>query len=201
MAMTFLRPTALLLSLAALTACSGDQLVGVHVTLAEDGAGTITTRALTVPDPARVEAAAGGTVDWQARAAVVASQGRFARLSDVKIGGPTGLRFAATLDGEQPSVRVYVPRGAAQQWVQALVPDAPQRRSLAPVYDPTGRTREVGDTIRLELELPGEVVASSVHPPGRGIEADRERKRAYLLVPAREAIKEGEELVWDVTWR
>lgn len=190
----------LILSCLLLPACSGNELVGVHVTLAKDGTGTFTTRALATPEPGRAEADTRG-VTWSARASVVASQGTFQRLADVKVGGDNGLRFAATLGGEQPSVRVYVPRGPTAAWIKALVPARAARRTMAKVYDPTGRTREVGDVIRLEIELPSEVVASSVHPAGRGVEADRERRRAFLLLPAASVTEAGEELVWDVTWR
>ncbi|MCR9248022.1 MAG: hypothetical protein NXI31_23570 [bacterium] len=183
-----------------LTACSGDELVGVHIKLEQDGKGTLTTRALTTPDPGRAEAATKGAT-FTARASLVASQGQFIRLDDVKLGGANGLRFAAKLGDDQPSVRVYVPRGPEQQWIQALVPDRETRHKMAEVYDPTGKTLEVGNMIRIEIELPGAVVASSVHPAGRGIEADRERKRAFLLLPARSVTEEGEELVWDITWR
>ena len=97
-------------------------------------------------------------------------------------------------------MRVYVPRGPTAEWVKALVPDRTTRRAMAKVYDPTGKTGEVGDVIRLEIEVPAEVVASSVLPGGRGIEADREGQRAFLLLSATSVTEAGDELVWDVTW-
>jgi len=94
-----------------------------------------------------------------------------------------------------------LPRGNDATWLTALVPDGATRAKMAKVYDPTGHTREVGDVIRLEIELPGEAVASSVFPNARGVEAGRERRRAYVLLPARTMGEAGEEMVWDVTWR
>lgn len=183
-----------------LTACSGGELVGIHLTLAKDGSGTVTTRSLVEPSAALAAEASATGVTWTARASVHASQGSFRSLDQLKFGGG-GLHFATNLDGDLPSVRVYIPRGPAAAWVKSLAPARGIRRKLAKVYDPTGKTREVGDVIRLEIELPGNVVASSVYPTGRGIEADRERRRAFLLLPARSVADAGEELVWDITWR
>lgn len=191
---------ALLIIVTLLTACSGNELVGVHIKLAKDGTGTVTTRSLVEPTaPGPAETAAAG-VSWQARASVQAALGTFRQLDDVKLGGD-GLRFKANLGGDQPSIRVYLTRGPGAAWANALIKDQATRRQMAQVYDPSGRTREVGDVIRLELEVPGDVVASSVHPVGRGVEAERERKRAFLLLPARTVLTAGEEMVWDVTWR
>lgn len=181
-----------------LAACSGGELVGVHVMLNKDGTGTITTRSLMQSTtPAPIEGKVQG-VEWSARATLIAAQGTFTRLGDVQL---KGLRFAAHLGDDQPSLRVYVQRGPDIEWLNAIVPDEKARRAMAKVYDPTGKTREVGDTIRLEIEVPGEVIASAVQPGGRGVEADRERRRAFLLLPARTMVEAGEELVWDVTWR
>jgi hypothetical protein len=184
-----------------LGACSGNELVGIHVTLTKDGSGTVTTRSLIDPGtPGPVETQAQGAT-WTAHASLVASQGTFKNLGELRFGNTNGLRFAPSLGGEQPSLRVYVPRGPDAAWHKALVPALGGRRQMAKVYDPTGKTSEVGSMIRLEIEVPGEVVASNALPTGRGVEADRERKRAFLLLPASSVAEAGEELVWDITWR
>lgn len=182
-----------------LVACSGGELVGIHLLLAKDGSGTVTTRSLVQPTAAGPSEAKVEGVSWTARASLVAVQGSFAQLGDVRVG--KGLRFTTRIGEDQPSLRVFVQRGPDAAWLSALVPDETARRAMAKVYDPTGKTREVGDTIRLEIEVPGEVIASAVQPGGRGVEADRERRRAFLLLPARTMAEAGDELVWDVTWR
>ncbi len=190
-----------------LAACSGEQLVGIHITLNEDGSGTVTTRALVEPAvPSPIEKATEGA-DWTpaaqdevVRAAVVATRGRFERLDALRF-GDGGLHFATNLGGEQHSLRVYLHRARDAAWVKAFAPDAKTRKDMARIYDPSGSAREIGGIIRVEIELPGEVVASSVHPTARGVEADRERKRAFLLLPVRTMLTNGEEMVWDVTWR
>ncbi|MBM4059586.1 MAG: hypothetical protein FJ265_00605 [Planctomycetes bacterium] len=182
------------------SACSSGELVGIHVALAKDGSGTVTTRSLVDPaTPSPAEARSQG-VTWSARASLHCAQGRFQQLADLKI-GDGGLRFSPRLGDDQPHLRVFVPRGPAVEWVRALVPDQAARRGMAKVYDPTGRTAEIGEAVRIEITVPGEVVASDVHPGGRGVEAAHEKKRAYLIVPVKAALEAGEELVWDVSWR
>jgi hypothetical protein len=195
-----LLPRLLLPALLLLSACSGGELVGVHITLAKDGSGTVTTRSLlepTLPSPAQSRTQG---VNWTASASLQCAQGRFQQLGDLKI-GDGGLRFSPRLGDDQPHLRVYVQRGPAVEWVKALVPEQAARRAMAKVYDPTGRTDEIGDAIRLEISLPGEVVTSDVNPTGRGVEAAHERKRAYLVIPVKAALEAGEEMLWDISWR
>lgn len=190
----------LLLGLLLLTACSGGELVGIHVNLEKDGSGQFTTRALVAPKGEAASEGRSSGVQWASRAAVVSRQGRFTRIQDVTLGG-TGLRFSAVGSEDRPSLRIYVQRAPDAEWVRSLVPDEATRRSLARVYDPTGKTSEIGDTIRLEITLPSDVVTSGVLPGGRGVEAAREGRRAYLLIPVRTALMAEEELVWDISWR
>ena len=81
------------------------------------------------------------------------------------------------------------------------MPEETARKNMAQIYDPNGKTREVGDIIRLEVSLPSDVVTSGVLPAGRGIEATREGRRAVLLVPVRTALEGDGEMVWDMSWR
>lgn len=198
--MMTLRPLVLFSALLSFAACSSGELVGIHIQLGKDGSGTITTRSLVEPGvPGPAEARTQG-VQWSARASLQCAQGKFQQLGDLKV-GDGGLRFSPRLGDDQPHLRVFVQRGPAVEWVKALVPEQVQRRAMAKVYDPTGRTEEIGDAIRIEIAAPGEVVTSDVHPGGRGVEAVHERKRAYLVIPVRAALEAGEELVWDVSWR
>lgn len=183
-----------------LTACSSGELVGIHINLTKDGSGTVTTRSLVEPTaPSPAEARTQG-VTWTARASLQCAQGKFQALSDLKV-GDGGLRFSPRLGDDQPHLRVFVQRGPNAEWIKSLVPDQVTRRAMAKVYDPTGRIEEVGEAVRIEIAVPGEVVTSGVQPTGRGVEAAHERKRAYLIVPVKSALEAGEEMVWDITWR
>ena len=183
-----------------LAACSGGELVGIHISLNKDGSGLVTTRSLVEPTaPGPAEARTQG-VTWQSRASLVAVQGKFDKLGDLKFGGE-GLRFSPRLGDDQPHLRIYLQRGPTAEWFKTLVPDQAQRRAMAKVYDPTGRTQEVGDTLRIEIAVPGEVVTSDVNPGGRGVEPAHERKRAFLLVPVKTLLEAADEMVWDISWR
>jgi hypothetical protein len=193
-----LRSTCLLLGL--LASCSGSELVGIHIELGKAGTCTVTTRSLVETTTAGpVENRTRG-VQWSARAALVCSQGTCQDLGNLEFGSG-GIRFAANLGDQQPHLRVFLKRGPGVDWLRALVPDDGARLPMAKVYDPTGKTKEIGDAVRLEITAPGEVVSSGVNPTGRGVEANLERKRAYLILPLRAITEPGDDLVWDVSWR
>jgi len=180
-----------------LAACSGNEIVGLHIRLHPDGAADVTARALVAsPSPSPAEAVVKG-VDWHQRAALMHSQGAAAKLADLRF-GDDALQFVPRMDANKLTVRIA--RSATAGWVAALVPDKRTRGELAGVYDPRRKTTEVGDTLRLEFDLPGAAVSSSVLPSARGVEADRDGKRAWLSIPVETAREAGETLTWDVTW-
>ncbi|MBL8728648.1 MAG: hypothetical protein JNM25_09480 [Planctomycetes bacterium] len=197
-----MRPPHLIASsllLACLCSCSGGELVGVHVKLQKDGTGVVTVRTLMEPASTGAAESRAQGVTWESRAGLASAQGRFDQINDLKLGNG-GIRFLAELGDDRPNLRVFLQRGPDAEWVKALVPDQAARQQMAKVYDPTGRTREIGDVLRIEVSVPGEVFASGVRPSGRGVEAAHEGKRAYLLVPVRTALEAGEELEWSFSW-
>ncbi len=189
----------LLAALMFLFGCGGSELVGIHVDLQQDGSGTITVRSLLPAAPPTAATGAEG-VAWQVHAGLISSQGRFDALAALKVGGGE-LGFAPQLDGDRPGLRVTVKRGEGTKWLTELTPDRATRQQLARAYDPTGRTAEIGDVVRLEVRVPGEVIASGVLPTGRGVEADRDGRKAILLLPTRAVTDDGDDFVWDITWR
>src|SRR5690606_38158638 len=93
------------LLLATLCACSGGELVGVHLKLAADGSGTITTRTLTSEAKATDAETRAKGVNWTIRAALVHSQGSFAKIDAVTLGDDE-VSFLPQLDGDRPGLRV-----------------------------------------------------------------------------------------------
>jgi hypothetical protein len=179
------------------TACSGGEIVGLHLHLQPDGGASVTAKALVAaaaPSPAE---GAGKGVVWGKRAALVHSQGNVAKLADLRFGDDS-LQFTPRLDANKLTVRLQ--RSPTAGWVAALVPDKSTRRELALVYDPLGKTKEIGDVLRIELVLPGAVNGSSVLPTARGVEAGRESNRAWLSIPVETARENGDALAWDITW-
>lgn len=187
------------LLLSCLCACSGGELVGVHVTLDRDGSGTITTRALMPVEKATDAENRAKGVDWTIRAGLVSSQGTFDEVGTVTLGDGE-VTFSPQLDGDRPGLRVRITRGPDAKWIDSLVPDQKARQQMAKAYDPSGRTKEIADVLRFEVAAPGDVITSGVLPTGRGVAADRDGKRATLLVPVRTAREAGDAFVWDISW-
>jgi len=182
-----------------LAACSGDELVGVHVKLDATGSGTITTRALMPISQATAAEGSAKGVNWSIRAGLVSSQGSFDQIGGVTL-GDGDVTFSPQLDTDRPGLRVTFKRGPNCKWVNQLVPGKKQREQMAGAYDPTGRTKEIGDVLRLEVQAPGQVITSGVLPTGRGVSVDRDGKKAILLLPVRTALEEGDAFVWDISW-
>ncbi|HLQ38892.1 MAG TPA: hypothetical protein VK348_13870 [Planctomycetota bacterium] len=181
-----------------LASCSDKEIVGLHLALAADGSGTLTTRTLLEPAQAGPAEAQTKGVVFESRAGLLLSQGKFTNVSELQFGE---LRCSGDVrNAERPNLRMRIPRAAEAAWVKALAPGLELRRKLAKVLDPTGKKTEIAANVQFELHLPGNVVASGVLPAARGVEASHERDRAYLIVPLDTATEKGEELVWDVSW-
>lgn len=184
----------------ALASCSGNELIGFHLDLTQKGGPRLTTRALVdSPKPGPVEVAAHG-VKWERTAALVHSQGTVTNLVNLDFGDQS-VRIVPRLEGEGPSLRIHLQRGPAAGWVQCLALPLERRTPLTKVYDPTGKTLDFADVLRLEIENQTDVVGSSVLPSARGVEAGRDGKRAWLVIPVATAMAAGPDLVWDVSWR
>jgi hypothetical protein len=185
-----------LLLVSLLSACSGGELVGVHIKLDANGSGTITTRALMPLEQAVDAETRAKGVKWSVRAGLVASQGQFDQIGEVTL-GEGAVTFSPQLDGDRPGLRVTLKRG---NWVAQLAPGKARRKEMAKAYDPTGRTDEIGDVLRIEVAAPGPVITSGVLPTGRGVDVDRDGRKAILLLPVATMLEEGDAFIWDISW-
>jgi len=189
----------LLIVLSALCSCGGGELVGVHVDLAADGSGTLTLRTLSAVEEQPDAAKRTKGAKWNLHAGLISSQGSFAKVGELDL-ADGDVTFAPQLDSDRPGLRVTLKRGEGTRWVSLLTPDRAARKKLAKAYDPTGRTNEIGDVLRLEIQVPGKVITSGVLPTGRGVEADRDDRKAILLLPVRTVMDKGDDFVWDISW-
>lgn len=181
-------------------ACDENDAVSVRIRLRDDGAGTMTTSGITIPaDATRVEAAAKG-VNFENRVQVSAAVGRFTALTGVTVAdigfssgeGEGGFRF----------VKVTVPQGASALWPDAFVPmDETARLKAAGALDPSGKSKDVGSTLKIEIELPAPVIGNGVTGKVRGTKASVEGATATLVVPVQAARGATEPLVWHLTWQ
>jgi len=188
-----------LLLAAAPAGCDEGDAVAVRIRVDADLTGQVTTcslQRLEAPGPA--EGAAAG-VDWQARGALVASTGRFAALSGLRLGEIT---FAASRNAEGITVvQITVPRGLDVQWPRLLtVVKKDEREQALSTFEPGGFSKKLGATARIVVEAPGTIVSSGLRESPRGVDGTLEKRRATLTIDLTAAYTDGPPLVWHLTW-
>jgi hypothetical protein len=189
---------ALLLLLGA--ACDETDAVAVRIRVEPDLSGVVATSGVRVPDPAAPMEHVSSGVTWTGRLNLVCALGEFESLSELAIEDVT---FEAGSAGATLSyVEVTLPRGPQARWPRALVPlSEDERRDAARTLDPAGRLRAVGDTVKLELELPERVIGHGLSSRTLGAKEKADGTKATLVVPLASALEPGEPLIWNVTWR
>ena len=176
-------------------ACSDADPIGIHLKLAADGSGLITCRSLQlVGVSGPMEAGSHGVV-WNERAQLFASRGLVDNVGDLRLHDVEVKRTAAS------SLRLSFPRGPEAKWHALLAPPAEGRAAAATALDPARPAASIGETIRIELETPGDVTAVGHAPTARMVKSDKDGKRALLWIPVATARAAGETIVFDVTWR
>ncbi len=183
-----------------LCACDEDDAVSIRIRLRDDGSGTLTTSGLIVPtDATRVEGASKG-LQVDKRVQVSAAMGRFTALTGVSVADIT---FAAGEgDGGFRFLKVTVPQGQAAAWPDAFVPfDERARLDAAAALDPSGKSKDVGATLKIEIEMPSIVIDNGATGKVRGTKNSDEGTTATLVVPIQSARAATEPLVWHLTWQ
>jgi hypothetical protein len=191
----FLAPLVLLLA-----GCDENDAVSIRIRLKEDGTGTMTTSGLLVPpDATRIEGKTQG-VTYEKRVQVSGATGHFAALAGVAVAdivfsggeGEGGFRF----------VKITLPQGAAAQWPDAFVPlDERTRLDAAGAIDPSGKSKDIGANLKIEIELPAPVVGNGATGKVRGTKNTVEGSIATLIVPIQGSRQANEPLVWHLTWQ
>lgn len=184
-----------IVTLLALGACSDSDVIGVYINLAENRSGSITTHSLKVPNvagPAEIEIKA---VSWSQRANLFSSAGSFEDISNLRIGE---VRF----DVQGKHLQVTLPRGPEVRWYRFFAPSADEQELAALTFDPTGKAKNVGTIVKFDVQVPGIVISAGVYPQGiRNVSAEYQKANASLWVPLRAMRKEGDELIWSVSWK
>lgn len=181
--------------LLALGACSDSDVVGMYIALTPSGSGSITTHSLQVPDVPGPAEQGIRRVDWQERVGLYSSRGNFKDITEVRIGE---IRFQ--LDGRH--LTITIPRGQGVSWYKTLAPSSEEeRKRAAKTFDPTGKAKSVGTTVKIEIELPGSAVAVGLMPTNvRGVETAKDKKRVTVWLPLSALRQEGDDFRWEVTW-
>jgi hypothetical protein len=189
-----------LFSLVWLSACDDDDAVSIRIRLRDDGSGTITTSGITVPaDATRVEGSTKG-VQYGKRVLVSAAMGRFAALTGVNVAdivftageGEGGFRY----------LNVTIPQGQGAQWPDAFMPlDERTRLDAAAALDPSGKSKDVGANLKIQIEMPAVIVSDGATGKVRGTKNSEEGSTATLVVPIQGSRAATEPLVWHITWQ
>jgi len=182
-----------------LHSCDEDNAVSARLRLRADLSGTIVVSALAAPGaPGAVEERAVGAT-FEHRVTMQGASGRFPSLPGLNLADIT---FAAgTPEGGLRWCRVEVPTGAAAEWPALFVPISEEERlAAADAFDPSGRARDIGRTLKLEIELPGPAVGNGVTGRVRGTKNTADGSIATLIVPIVPAREATDPLVWHLTW-
>jgi hypothetical protein len=183
-----------------LLGCDENDAVSIRIRLKDDGTGTMTTSGISVPvEATRVEGKTQG-VTYDKRVQVSGATGKFTAMNGVSVAdvvfsageGEGGFRF----------VKVTVPQGAAALWPDAFVPlDERTRLDAAGALDPSGKSKDVGANLKIEIELPAPVVGNGATGKVRGTKNTVEGSTATLVVPIQGSRQATEPLVWHLTWQ
>lgn len=182
-----------------LAGCGEEDATSVKITLNPGGGGEVLASSLSIPaQPGPVESGSSGAA-WSARAVVNVAKGTFADINALKI---ADLSFEVVGTSQEMLV-VTLPRGTSARWPVTLsIPDVGTRAQATGALDPGAKQRasRFGTTVKLEVTLPGNVVATGVNGKTAAIQATFDERTATLLVPVDEAFKSGEPLRWHVSW-
>jgi len=180
--------------------CDESDASNVRIKVNADFSGEIRATRMVIPDEAAATQAAGNGVSWTAAAQVVTSAGTFAKLSDVRIEDMT---FSAGRTNSGMSyLRVTLPRGGKAAWPAALTaPDADKRRETNNAIFPRDRDSRLGSVIAVRLELPADPISQGFTPQIGGVTVAIEKRTVTMSIPVAVAMRNGPEIVWDMTWR
>lgn len=193
-------PGILALCLSLLPGCDETDAVAIRIHLRPDFGGTVTSSSLEAPASPSAVAAATQGAQWESQVHIACATGRFDSLSALHVADVT---FQAGEVGDGLCyLKVTLPRGPSVQWTHALVPlTLEERAKAAAALDPTGKARDVGSTLKIEVELPTNVIGNGLSTKPRGTKAKSEGPIATLIVPTEIALAEGDALVWHLTWQ
>ena len=193
--------TLLLLSVACLaSACDETDATALRIQVESDFSGTVRASTLAVPADAAPFQQASTGVQWESRVDVVAVSGTFASLSELSL-ADVSVHGGQSDDGLQ-FLRISLPRGEAARWPKLFVPlSNDERVRAARALDPSGRSKDVGATIKIEVVLPEAVIGNGLAGRARGARAKNEGEVATLTVPYDIATTSGDPIVWHLTWQ
>ncbi|MHC5023850.1 MAG: hypothetical protein ACYTGG_08050 [Planctomycetota bacterium] len=183
-----------------LGSCDETDLTSIRLTVAADGSGTIRMSTVAEPASAPVTEADSTGATWGQHVSVAASVGRFDDVTALRI---ADLQFHLEVNTRgMVMLEVIVPLGRDARWIRQLSPlTEAQRTGTARAFDPSGRTRSLGAYVKLEIEVPEDVVASELDTYVQAISPARDDRTATLIVPVDGGADRPDHVSWLITWR
>jgi hypothetical protein len=180
--------------------CDESDVVAIRVRLQGDFSGEVATSSVRIPEPAAPMEHVTAGIEWDDRLDMVCARGTFANLGDLSV---EDITFEVGHAGEKLNyLEVTLPRGPEARWPRTLVQLSEEERvAAAKTLDPTGRLREVGGLVKIEIELDERVVGHGITVRARGAKEKAEGSKATLVVPIESSLEAEEPLVWHLTWR
>ena len=206
-----LAPLLLAPLLLVVVACEETDVVAIRVLLDDPTSGTIVVNSLQAPPSGGPVESTSQGVDWQQRMNLVCASGRFSniaqlRVKDIEFSGGSASQGAAY-------VQIRLPRGPEAVWPSIVADaDTEQLQKAGRILEPSGKLN-LGTTLKIEIELPGVIVAQGTQPQIHQIKTDtanlkHERDRvkaknrvATLVVPLNLAAEGSGDIVWHVMWQ
>jgi hypothetical protein len=180
--------------------CGEQDLTSIRLSLNDDGSGRITVVSVEAPDQGFAVEGASSGVSWSRRVSVNASAGEFSDATALEV-ADIDFHWGVGDEG-MGRLKVVVPLGSERRWVRTIAPITEnQRTELAETFDPTGAVKTVGASVRIVVELPGNVVSSGAVPARGGTAASHKKNTATLTVPVDFKAPHREAIVWHITWQ
>jgi hypothetical protein len=182
--------------------CEESDAVSIRIRIQKDGKGTLTAVGLALPEKAHAIEDGSSAVKWGRRVGLVAVSGDFEAVDLVDL---EGITFASGVhDDGLRYLRVSIIRDPEVGWARALVPvelgDEGERAQLAAQLDPLGRIEDPASVLKIEVQLPSDVVGHGISERERRLKETASKNTATLSIPLGFALSPGRALVWHLTW-
>jgi hypothetical protein len=183
-----------------LGSCDETDATSIRLTLAADGSGTVRISSVAVPEPRPLIETDSSGATWEHSVSVEASVGRFDDLAQLRL---ADLEFHRDVnDRGLVTLEVVVPVGRDARWVRQLSPMTPaERADTARAFDERGRTKALGGSVKLEIEVPQDIVSSELDTYVPAVSPSRRGRTATLILPVDGADQRPDQLSWIITWR
>ncbi|MEE2973573.1 MAG: hypothetical protein VX672_10630 [Planctomycetota bacterium] len=189
---------ALGVALSPLGGCATQDPVGVRIRVDEDGGGTIAIASLSLPEVTAEVVGTSAQVDWDLRARLDVTSGKFERADGVAV---EDLELnAAALGVDGGSLRVVLPCGEEASWFRSLHVDPQEREKLERALGHAISEVELHENVTVSVTIENARVAGSLLDPIPRVTVGSKHDTCTLVVPLNILEERGNAMVLVVNW-